>query len=159
MTTRIRSCRPRIRTSTAEAKAVEEEANYIRGAKKLPSDLDYPFQRDRNAKGGAIVLGGAEHRKGLGVRAQSSLTFALDGAFRRFQAVVGLDAAAAGLGAVLAEVWVDGRKVAEHKFTGTDAPRPLDLDVAAARELRLLVTWAGHGQSDFADWASARLIR
>lgn len=140
-------------------KAVEEEANYIRGPKKLPSDLDYPFQRDRAAKGGPLVLGGVEHRKGLGVRAHSSLTYALDGGFRRFQAVVGLDAASGGLGAVQAEVYVDGKKLSEAKFAKADAPKPLDLDVAGAKELRLVVTWAGHGMSDFADWGSARLIR
>jgi hypothetical protein len=140
-------------------KAVEEEANFIRGPKKLPSDLDYPFQRDRSAKGGTLTLGGVEHRKGLGVRAHSSLTYELGGAFRRFQAVVGLDAASAGLGAVLAEVYVDDKKVAEHRFTKADPPRPVDLDVAGAARLRLVVTWAGHGMSDFADWGSARLIR
>ncbi|HEX7899713.1 MAG TPA: NPCBM/NEW2 domain-containing protein [Planctomycetota bacterium] len=140
-------------------KAVEEEANYIRGPKKLPSDLDYPFQRDRGAKGGPIVLGGVEHRKGLGVRAHSALTYPLNGAYRRFQAVVGLDAAAAGLGAVRVEVWIDDRKAAEHRFAKADAPRPVDLDVAGAKDLRLVVTWAGHGMSDFADWGSARLIR
>ena len=140
-------------------KKVEEEANFIRGPKKLPSDLDYPFQRDRSAKGGALILGGQEHRKGLGVRAHSSLTYELEGAFRRFQAVVGLDAAAAGLGAVLAEVYVDDKKVAEHRFAKADPPKAVDLDVAGARTLRLVVTWAGHGMSDFADWGSARLIR
>ena len=93
------------------------------------------------------------------MRAHSSLTYALNGDFKRFQAVVGLDAAAAGLGAVLAEVWIDDRKAAEHRFSKADVPRPIDLDVAGAKELRLIVTWAGHGMSDFADWGSARLIR
>jgi len=31
--------------------------------------------------------------------------------------------------------------------------------VSGAKELRLFVTWAGYGQSDFVDWGSARLIR
>jgi hypothetical protein len=142
-------------------KAVDENANYIRDAVKRPSDLDYPFQRDRSAKGGPLVLGGVEHRKGLGVRAHSSLTYALDGAFKRFQAVVGLDAAGASLGAVVAEVFVDGKSAARHDFVRVDAPKEIDLDVAGARELRLVVTWheRGHGMSDFTDWGSARLIR
>jgi len=139
--------------------AADEDANFIRGPKRSASDLEYPFQRDRSAKGTRLLLGGVEHRKGLGVRARSSLTFPLGGGFKRFQAVVGLDAAAQGLGAVTAEVWIDAQKAKEITIRGQDAPQALDLDVSGAKELRLVVTWAGHGQSDFADWGSARLIR
>ncbi|HVR84490.1 MAG TPA: NPCBM/NEW2 domain-containing protein [Planctomycetota bacterium] len=138
---------------------VDEDANFIRGPKKLPSDLDFPYQRDRSAKGGKIVLGGVEHRKGVGVRARSLLAYALDGGFRRFQATLGLDAASLGLGAVKAEIELDGKKVREIALKGSEAPQSVDLDVSGAKELRLRVTWAGFGQSDFADWGSARLIR
>jgi hypothetical protein len=138
---------------------VDEDANYIRGPKKLSSDLDFPYQKDRSAKGGKILLGGVEHRKGVGVRARSVLGYALDGGFRRFQATLGLDAASMGLGAIRAEIEVDGKKVKEIGLKGTEPPQAIDLDVSGAKELRLRVTWAGFGQSDFADWGSARLIR
>jgi hypothetical protein len=138
---------------------VDEDANFIRGPKKLPSDLDFPYQRDRSAKGGKIVLGGVEHRKGVGVRARSLLGYALDGGFRRFQATLGLDAASLGLGAIKAEIEVDGKKVKEIGLKGSEPPQSVDLDVAGAKEIRLRVTWAGFGQSDFTDWGSARLIR
>jgi hypothetical protein len=139
--------------------AVEEDANYIRGLAKSPSDLEYPFQRDRSARGTKIVLGGVEHRKGLGVRAHSSLTYALDETFQKFQATFGLDAVSMGLGSVLGEVWVDGKKVLSLPLKGNDPPQPVDVNVRGARELRLVVTWNGHGQSDFAGWGSARLVR
>jgi hypothetical protein len=145
--------------SDLEPKSVDEDANYIRGPKKLPSDLEYPYQRDRSARGTRLLLGGVEHRKGLGVRARSELVYALDGAFQRFQATVGLDAASNGLGAVAVEILLDGRKVQEAMFRGNDAPRAVDVKVDGGRELKLLATWAGHGQSDFVDWGSARLIR
>ncbi len=145
--------------SDMKPQLVDEDANYIRGPKKLSSDLDFPYQKDRSAKGGKIILGGVEHRKGVGVRARSALAYALDGGFRRFQATLGLDAASLGLGAVRAEVEVDGKKVKEVALKGTDPPQAIDLDVSGAKELRLLVTWAGFGQSDFADLGSARLIR
>lgn len=145
--------------SDLQPSASDEDANFIRGPKRSASDLEYPFQRDRSAKGTRLLLGGVEHRKGLGVRARSSLTYPLGGGFKRFQAVVGLDAAAQGLGAVTAEVWIDAQKAKEITIRGQDAPKALDLDVSGAKEIRLVVTWAGHGQSDFADWGSARLIR
>lgn len=139
--------------------SIQEEANYIRGPQKTSGDLEYPFQRDRSAKGTPIILGGVEHRKGIGVRAHSELVYSLNRAFRRFQTAVGLDAAALDLGAVTAEVWIDGRKVREAVFRPAAPPQEWDLDVAGADELKLRVTWAGTGQSDFADWGSARLIR
>jgi hypothetical protein len=145
--------------SDMKPQLVDEDANYIRGPKKLSSDLDFPYQKDRSAKGGKIIIGGIEHRKGVGVRARSALGYTLEGGFRRFQATLGLDAASLGLGAVRAEVEVDGKKVKEVALKGTDPPQAIDLDVSGAKELRLLVTWAGFGQSDFADWGSARLIR
>jgi hypothetical protein len=138
---------------------VDEDSNYIRGPKKLSSDLDFPFQRDRSAKGGKIILGGVEHRKGVGVRARSVIGYALEGGFRRFQSTLGLDAVSLGLGAIRAEIEVDGKKVKEIVLKGTEPPQAIDLDVSGAKELRLRVTWAGFGQSDFADWGSARLIR
>jgi hypothetical protein len=138
---------------------VDEDANYIRGSKKMASDLDFPYQRDRNARGGKLVVGGVEHRKGVGVRARSQLSYELQGGFKRFQATLGLDAVSMGLGAVRVEIEVDGKKIKETTLKGNDAPQAIDLDVSGAKELKLLVTWAGFGQSDFVDWGSARLIR
>lgn len=138
---------------------VDEDANFIRGPKKISSDLDFPYQRDRSARGGKLVIGGVEHRKGVGVRARSLLGFNLEKGFKRFQATLGLDAASLGLAAVRVEIELDGRRVKETGMKGTDPPQTIDLDVTGAKELRLLVTWAGYGQSDFVDWGSARLIR
>jgi len=138
---------------------VEEDANFIRGPKKLPSDLDFPYQRDRSAKGGKIILGGIEHRKGVGVRARSILGYGLDGSFKRFQSTLGLDAASMGLGAVKIEIEVDGNKVKDISLKGAESPQSIDIDVSGAKNLQLKVVWAGFGQSDFVDWGSARLIR
>ena len=93
------------------------------------------------------------------MRARSLLGYALEGEFTRFQATLGLDAASMGLGAVKVEIELDGKKVKETTLKGSDAAIPIDLDVTGAKEIRLLVTWAGYGQSDFVDWGSARLIR
>jgi NPCBM/NEW2 domain-containing protein len=145
--------------SDIKPSGVSEDANFIRGAAKLSSDLEFPFQADRSARGTKLILGGVEHRKGLGVRAYSALSYALGGTFKRFQATFGLDAVSRGLGSVVGEVWVDGKKVKEISLKGGDAPQTLDVDLAGAKELKLVVTWGGNGQSDFADWGSARLVR
>ena len=145
--------------SDMEPSEIQEDANFIRGVKKSQSDLEYPYKRDRSARGTKLMLGGTQYRKGLGVRAHSSLTYPLDGAYKRFQTTFGLDEVSRGLGAVAAEVWVDGKKIRSLSMKGRQRPEALDIDVSGARKLRLIVTWAGNGQSDFADWGSARLIR
>jgi hypothetical protein len=145
--------------SDIQPSAISEDANFIRGAARMPSDLEFPWQRDRSARGTKLLLGGTEHRKGLGVRAFSSIAYALGGSFKRFQSTFGLDAVSRGLGSVTAEVWVDDKKVKEIPLKGIEAPQAIDLDVTGARTLKLVVTWGGNGQSDFADWGSARLVR
>jgi len=90
--------------SDVKPSAVSEDANFIRGAAKMPSDLEFPWQADRSARGSKLVLGGTEHRKGLGVRAHSSISYTLGGSYKRFQATFGLDAVSRGLGSVVAEV-------------------------------------------------------
>lgn len=145
--------------SDIKPSAVSEDANFIRGATRMPSDLEFPWQADRSARGSKLVLAGAEHRKGLGVRAYCALTFGLGGSFKRFQATFGLDAASRGLGSVVGEIWVDGKKVKEIPLKGNDAPQAVDVDLSGGKELKLVVTWGGNGQSDFADWGSARLVR
>jgi hypothetical protein len=145
--------------SDIQPSAVSEDANFIRGAARMPSDLEFPWQRDRSARGTKLVLAGVDHRKGLGVRAFSSLVYPLGGSFKRFQATFGLDAVSRGLGSVTGEIWLDDKKVKEIALKGTEAPQAFDLDVAGGKSLKLVVTWGGNGQSDFADWGSARLVR
>lgn len=148
---------------------VDENANYIRGSEPQLSDLNYPWQRDANAgDAGKLSIRGREFRKGLGVHARSELTFALGGAFSRFQATVGIDDYALRLsgldqaGNVSFIVSADG-KVLEKKsgVTSKTAPIALDIDVKGRQELTLTVDFGEDrsGQCDFADWALARLIR
>jgi hypothetical protein len=138
---------------------VEEEANFIRGSKKLSSDLEFPYQRDRSARGSKIIVAGRYYRQGIGVRAHSSLWYALTPADERFQTIVGLDAVSMGLGAVEYEVRLDDAIVLTGTLKGNDPPVPVDLDVRGKKELLLRIKFAGFGQSDFVDWAAARIIR
>jgi hypothetical protein len=148
---------------------VDENANYIRAAEPLPGDLSFPWQRDANAgDGGRLRIRGQEFRKGIGVHARSSLTFALEGGFSKFQAVVGIDDHAVRLtgqdpvGNVNFVISGDG-KVLERRdgVTSRTAPASLSVDVRGVKELVLLVDFGEDrsGQGDFADWALARIIR
>jgi len=75
---------------------------------------------DRAYTGGPIVVAGQRHARGFGVRPPSELTFVLDGAFRRFEATVGLaegfhtgdSPARTAVEEVIFEVWGDGELLA-----------------------------------------------
>lgn len=54
-------------------------------------DVVWSWQRDRNALGGPLMVGGRAHAKGLGVHSKSRLTFRVPVGCERFWTRVGLD--------------------------------------------------------------------
>ena len=124
--------------------------------------VTYPwsYQRDRNVMGHPLTLQGEVFEKGLGVHALSRLTYELHGAFERFAATVGLDAAARGRGDCVFVVEADGREIVRRRMRGNDAPAEITADVRGVRRLTLVVEPGEDlDLADHADWADARLIR
>jgi len=121
----------------------------------------YPFERDRTVTGNVLSLRGQIFRKGLGMHSRSELTYRLNGQYRRFEAVVGIDDETAGHGSVVFRVLRDGQPAWESQpVTGQAAPQRVQLDVAGARQMTLVVDFGALGDvQDHADWAEARLIR
>lgn len=60
-------------------------------------DVVWPWQRDRNALGGPLLVGGRAHAKGLGVHSKSRLSFRVPAGCERFWTRVGLDDSTAEL--------------------------------------------------------------
>lgn len=155
--------------SDLEPSKIDENPNFIRGPEPLPGDLAFPVQRDGNAgDAGRLRIRGQEFRKGLGVHARSTLTYAVDGAFSRFQAVLGVDDYAIRLtgqdpvGNVTFVVKGDGKELERREgVTSRTAPLPISVDIRGVKELVLHVDFGNDrsGQGDFADWALARIIR
>src|SRR5262249_46189218 len=54
-------------------------------------DERWPWSVDAAVTGRDLRVGGSVHDKGVGMHAHARLTWALGGAYRRFEAVVGLD--------------------------------------------------------------------
>jgi len=124
-------------------------------------DLTWHYRRDRSVDGNSLRLGEQAYPKGLGVHSRCELAYALDGAYRRFLADVGIDEEVGERGNVDVTVLVDGKPRYERKgLTGRDEPLRVAIDVAGASRLTLVVDF---GQEfdicDHADWANARLIR
>jgi hypothetical protein len=121
---------------------------------------------DGSVAGRDLRLGGSTYDKGLGMHSESRLTYTLDGGYRRFEAVVGLDEQTGRGGRVRIQVLVDGRPQAlgwDKELTLADGPRAVRVDLTGARELTLVVAFRNGGRGpdaqDHVNWGDARLIR
>jgi hypothetical protein len=130
--------------------------------KSFLGNLHYPLVLDANANDGDLRLGGSVYDKGLGTHAAARITYTLAGAYRRFEAKVGLDGRAAAGAAARIRVLVDGKapdKGATLDLTRRDGGHSLAVDVREANELTLLVEFLPGLVPGDVNWADARLIK
>ncbi|MEU7013974.1 NPCBM/NEW2 domain-containing protein [Streptomyces sp. NPDC046385] len=117
--------------------------------------------KDKSVGGNTLTLNGTTYTKGIGTHADSTVTYALDGGYTRFQSDLGVDDEVTANATVKFEVWGDGTKLYESPtpMTPTSATAAVDLNVTGVTTLTLKVTDAGDGiNSDHADWAGATLL-
>jgi hypothetical protein len=123
-------------------------------AEKDKSNGDMPAN-----DGKTLTLNGVTYAKGLGVHAASDLRYALNGACTVLTAVIGIDDEIVASGNVIFQVWSDGvKKYESPPQTPTMPGTSINVDISGARELALIVTDNGTGDSDHADWANAKVI-
>ena len=124
-----------------------------------------PIEKDKSngqaleGDGATLTLNGATFAKGVGAHANSDVRYALNGGCERFLASVGVDDEVSTNGSVVFQVYADATKVYDSGLmTGSTATKLIDVSIAGADELRLVVTGGGNGTaSDHADWALARI--
>lgn len=125
-------------------------------------DLTWPLATDAAVTGQPLVLAGDTYDKGLGMHAHSRVTYALDGRYRRFEALVGLDAHVAPKGRARVRVLIDGKEQnigASNDITARDTLF-IPVDVRNAKELTLETLFgAGADVQARVNWADARLLR
>jgi NPCBM/NEW2 domain len=130
------------------------------------NDLAWPWQANRSVKHRplrlATRLGASTFDAGLGTHPKTTLTYALDGKYRAFTAIVGLDAETGRRGQAKVSILVDGqRRTIDglETLSAATGPVAIDVSVAKAKELTLVVDFGPNGdvQADV-NWADARLI-
>ncbi len=112
------------------------------------------------ADGRTLSIGGVPYPRGLGVHAPSEIRFNLNRACSgNFIADLGIDDEVGDNGSVVFQVYADGTKVYDSgNITGASLRASVNVSVANAAELRLVVTDGGNGNGfDHADWAGARV--
>lgn len=125
----------------------------------------WPWAANRTVRGEPLRLleaaGESTYDRGLGTHPKTVLTYDLAGKYKRFEAVVGLDAATGARGRAAVKVLVDGKEQPLPdllKLTGGPAV-PVVVNIAGAKELTLIVDFgpAGDVQADV-NWGDARLV-
>jgi hypothetical protein len=121
-----------------------------------------PYQKDRTCQGDALSIAGRRYPWGIGVHADSELTFDLNGRYQEFRSAIGIDTRMGDRGSVRFQVLGDGKPLYESPVVkGSDpAPREVTAPVAGVRRLTLKVVQAD--QLDLgaaANWGSARVVR
>jgi hypothetical protein len=126
-------------------------------------DVSLPPVRDGSVKGSDLRLAGSVYDKGLGMHSTCRTTYDLGGAYKRFDALVGLDDLTGREGSVGIEILVDGkpqRLALEKDLTHRHGPLSLRVDVRGAKQLTLAVTFGERGDvQDDVDWVDARLVK
>jgi glucose/arabinose dehydrogenase len=122
-----------------------------------PAEEDSSNGESAAGDGGPLTLNGATYAKGLGVHAASDVRYALSGC-TRFRASIGLDDEVGDLGSVTFEVYAGATEVYDSGvMTGATATKLVDVSIASATQLRLVVTGGADIDYDHADWALARV--
>lgn len=100
------------------------------------------------------------YAKGIALRSRSEAIYRLPRGYSRFLAIAGIDPTAAANGNVMLAIYGDDRLLVESAISGSDAPLPIELDVADVKRLRIVVDY---GQNlDTGDWlnlCNARLVK
>jgi hypothetical protein len=104
---------------------------------------------DKNLENATIQLEGQPYGKGLAVHAHTELLYKLDGKYKKFEAVVGMDDTVGGDGHPLVKIEADGKELFAGTITRKDKCAKLDKDVTGVKQLRILVT--SNGLFDFGD--------
>lgn len=125
----------------------------------------WPWAADRTVHGTQLRLltpdGEATFDRGLGTHPRTTLVYDLAEKYRRFEALVGLDAATGTRGRAAVRILVDGKEQDRPDLLKLAAGPavPVRVDVVGAKELTLVVDFGPGGdvQADV-DWADARLI-
>ncbi|HVT88874.1 MAG TPA: NPCBM/NEW2 domain-containing protein, partial [Tepidisphaeraceae bacterium] len=126
-----------------------------------------PYEKDTSngeqaaGDGHVITLNGTTYAKGLGVHANSTLVFNLNGQYSQFLSDIGVDDEKGNAGSVVFQVYLDNSATPIYDsgvMTGATATKQVVVDVTGKSQLKLVVTDSGNGNnSDHADWANARL--
>jgi hypothetical protein len=126
-------------------------------------NVTWPTIADGNAAGQELRLSSGVFDKGLGMHARSTVTYRLDGSYRRFEAVVGLDPRCGRDGGARIGLRADGKRIdlgGDGLLRGSAAPLTVSVDLTGIKVLTLEADFGPRGdvRADV-NWVDARLVK
>ena len=111
------------------------------GAAETPASQREFFapRKDRALDPRPIQLGGKKYAKGLAIHSRTEMVYRLPRPFRRLQAVAGIDDQIRPAGHVQLVIRGDDKVLLDQAISGSDPPKPIDLDISGVRRLVILV--------------------
>jgi hypothetical protein len=98
------------------------------------------MRRDQNLDGGQLKLSNKVYAKGLAVHARTEITVELDGAYREFRVVLGIDDSVGGRDdGTVVTVFGDGKELLKTTITRKDGPQEKAVNIKDVKELKILV--------------------
>ncbi len=133
---------------------------YFDPSKSPPALARFYRPRQNQAQDGQLRLGGTPYAKGLQLYSQSTTVFKIPAKSRVLKAVVGIDDAVRDGGRVRLQIFADEQKLFDEPISGADKPRDLELNLAGARRLKIVVDF-GEDQdaADHLDFCDARIMK
>ena len=121
----------------------------------------YAPRSDKNMESAPLSIDGRKkYDKGLALHSRTRLVYRLPGRFSRFKAVVGIDAGVRPLGHVRLLIRGDDKVLLEADVTGSDPPKPIDLDVTGVRRISILADFGEKlDVGDHLDLCEARILK
>ena len=127
---------------------------------ELDSVFDVRIDRSDAGPQTPIRIDGRTFQRGLVIHSRTRLTYRLNGDYRRFVAVAGIEELVRPNGKVTLTISADGEELFSSDVAGTDPAIPLDLDVSGRRELTIFVDFGGDwDDGDHLALGDARLIK
>ena len=134
----------------------------IGSTQKEDFDPVFEYRKDLNMYGNPIRLGKTIYRKGVCLHSETTLTYRLAKEYKKFQAIVGIDASAGNAdGNVQLTIVGDGVQIYNANVLGTGSPVKIDIDVSPYRMIEIKVGCGPDGWDlgDNLNFGNARLLK
>jgi hypothetical protein len=127
------------------------------------SGVKWPLAVDAAVTGRDLRLDGSVYDQGLGMHSRSSATYNLEGKYRRFEALVGLDDETGRDGSARVRVLGDGKPFdlgTGDDLTAKNGPLVVNLRIEGVKELTLEVDFGKRGDvQGHVNWAEACVLK
>lgn len=120
----------------------------------------YALRRDQAREHGPLRVGNKAYRKGLAIASRTLVVYRLPTGAKTFKAIVGIDDSVREAGHVVLKITADGKQLLSAPIAGRSDPVPVDLNVAGARKLEILVDYGEDlDTGDYLNLADARIVK